>query len=363
MWTDAIELGIIAFLAHDEADDDVIQNWLEALGVQPWLATRLVTWLPIAFGRKLLHGARFPDVYDHAGGSSRLGDDPIYVAATQRAARMTREEADAIAFRSAEVNAVNAWLQHESAHGRERRIEEMDASALALGAPLPDVQPGDGGVPEPRATFAELLRSHGHEIAPGPGTRLRAGALEVDALVYGRVDERSRYRVQVDFLASHPRLARGTLLESFAGLGETYRDVVHDATRKFERGSLHVLIATLLERGSCADQVEWERWPGGWEVCMGPQLVLYAQVGPVPLGELLDGLRDAFAREVHDRAVHAIRIFTMRNADLSYADEVLLDGETWPAGEALCRAHAWPRFECVWGTRLFLMVAPDASQP
>jgi hypothetical protein len=32
MWTDAIELGVIAFLAHGEADDGAVQDWLEALG-------------------------------------------------------------------------------------------------------------------------------------------------------------------------------------------------------------------------------------------------------------------------------------------------------------------------------------------
>jgi hypothetical protein len=58
-WTEAIELGVIAFLAHGEADDDDdVQDWLEALGVQPWLAAHLVTWLPVAFGRQLLRGAR-----------------------------------------------------------------------------------------------------------------------------------------------------------------------------------------------------------------------------------------------------------------------------------------------------------------
>jgi len=58
MWTDAIELGVIAFLAHSEAGDGAVQDWLEALGVQPWLTARLVTWLPVAFGRRLLRGAR-----------------------------------------------------------------------------------------------------------------------------------------------------------------------------------------------------------------------------------------------------------------------------------------------------------------
>jgi hypothetical protein len=139
----------------------------------------------------------------------RLDDDPIYVAATQRAAHMTRDEADVIALRSSEVNAVNAWLQHESAHVREPRIEDMGASARALVTPLPDIQSGDGSVPEPRAMFAEFLRAHGHEVTPGPGTRLRAGELELDTLVYGRVDERSRYRAQLDFLVSHPRLGAG----------------------------------------------------------------------------------------------------------------------------------------------------------
>ncbi|MCC6874804.1 MAG: hypothetical protein IT378_10905 [Sandaracinaceae bacterium] len=357
MWTDAIELGAVAFLANRDKDDGQVQDWLEALGVEPWLAARLVIWLPVAFGRQLLTGARLSDEYGDGDAIRRLRDDPIFVAAMARAAHMSREEADVIALRSAEVRAINSALRHDSAQGHAPRLEDME-SATALVTPLPAIQPSDGGVPEPRLAFAEFLRGHGHAVVPAAGTLQRTGELELDALVFGRVFDDGSYRPQVDYRVAHPRLAAGTLLESFAGFGASYREAVHDTIRKFERGSLHVLIAALLDRNSCGDQVTWEPWGDRWDACLGAQLLLYAEVGPVLLGELLDRLRDAFLAEIRDHKIHAVRVFTMRRGEQVFANEVLLDNDPWPAGQALCAAHAWPRFEPAWGTRLFLMVVP-----
>ncbi len=54
-------------------------------------------------------------------------------------------------------------------------------------------------------------------------------------------------------------VARG-LVESFAGLGATYPRAIENAIRKFERGTLHVLVAMLFDHEACADQVSWETW-------------------------------------------------------------------------------------------------------
>jgi len=60
VWTDAIELGASCFLSLRGRDDDAIYDRLDALGVEPWLSSRLVVWLPVAFGRQLLRGAAGP---------------------------------------------------------------------------------------------------------------------------------------------------------------------------------------------------------------------------------------------------------------------------------------------------------------
>ena len=60
VWTDAIELGVSCFLSLRGRDDDAIYDRLDALGVEPWLSSRLVVWLPIAFGRQLFRGAHLP---------------------------------------------------------------------------------------------------------------------------------------------------------------------------------------------------------------------------------------------------------------------------------------------------------------
>ena len=61
----------------------------------------------------------------------------------------------------------------------------------------------------------------------------------------------------------------------------------------------------------------------------------------------------------HNGLAHTIRpAHTAVDGDTVFADEVLLDGEPWEAGRALCAAYAWPVRSPAWGTRLFLMLSP-----
>ena len=356
-WTDAIDLGV-AVLHHLGAEHDAaIGDALEAIGVEPWLARRLVTWIPAASAQQVLSGMTHLDGYsDGAGSTRRMSEDPIFRAARGYAREVGAARALGMAERSASMNAVrtgNETADLASLATLDGRI------ATALVTPLPPIAPGDGGVPEARALFRAFFDAHGHPSVSTTGTAARVGALEVDAFVVPH-QIGPRFRAQFDFVVRDRRLAGGRLIESFVGEGASYRAAVMQAVDKLRLASVHVIIATLLDHASCGDQVSWERWehPGGaFDRCLGLMLVLWADIDP-KVAPLLDALRAAVEREPLTREIHTLRVFAARDGTKSLADEVLLDGEPWPAGEALCRDHAWPVHERGWGARLFLMLAP-----
>ncbi|MCA9604256.1 MAG: hypothetical protein KC619_01590 [Myxococcales bacterium] len=348
MWKDAVELGIACFVGMRGATDEVLRERLASLGVEPWLAERLVTWLPVAYGRVLLKDVPFGDHYSAGDAQLRLSDDPVYVAARERAGRGTRDEMEAIALRSADVDAVNAYLRRCDEEGRTADLTSIRVHT-ALVDRLPELGTGDGGVAEPRDALRGFVEGHGFATLPD--------GMGIDAFVYPRVSA-DRFSLQVDYAVFDPRLAVSPLLESFGGVGATYRDAIGDTVKKLERGSVHVIIAGLLDQTSCEEQVEWETWPhpgGPIRVCLGGQLRLYGDGAP-PMGPLLDRLRDALAGVALSPTIHALRVFTMRMGDRVYADEVLLDGQPWAEGLALVGAYAWPHVEHVWGTRLFALL-------
>ena len=347
MFDAAIEAGIATFLAHRGGSDDEVQAALERTGVEPWLAQRLVLLLPVALGRRLLAGATFTEMYSEGGVERGLDEEPVFVAAQRRAESADREEIESIGLRSSEVQAASSALNAGS------ELANLVFSNVTLVHPLAPAGGGDGGVPSPRAAFAELFAGHGHT---------EADPLQLDARVFPRV-QGSSVSVQVDFALSHPALATPRLLESFAGWAATWREAINQAIGKFERSSLHPLVAGLLDRGACPDQVEWERLdhPGGaFAMCLGGQLVLYAKE-PVPdVGPLLDSMKQALRDVPLSRAIHALRLYICFNEGEMVGREALLDNEAWPAGEALMEAYGWPQADHLWGSRLFLLLVPDA---
>jgi hypothetical protein len=58
----AVEVGIAAFCAGEEPpSDEEVWGRLTGAGVEPWLAERLLIFLPMAYTRRLLPDVQYPD--------------------------------------------------------------------------------------------------------------------------------------------------------------------------------------------------------------------------------------------------------------------------------------------------------------
>jgi hypothetical protein len=343
----AVEVGIAAFCAGAESpSDDEVWERLTGAGVEPWLAERLLIFLPMAFTRRLLQDVAFSDVVMTPGGRVSLSAEPVFVAALARAHQAGREEIERIALRSAEFNAINSALNDGS------QLSDLVLGETALAQDLEPVQPGDGGVPSPRVLFEEFLR--GHHVSLD-------GETKVDARVFVHPAPAGVVMAQVDFALWNPALARSPLVESFAGFGATWREAIGGALHKFERGVLHPIVEGLLRPGEAPDQVERERYehPGGaFELVLGAQINLFAD-RPVPsVGPLLNRLLDALRSVPLTREVHGLRLFTSHHEGRLQDNEVLLDGELWPAGQAVVADAPAPLPDGRVAVRLFGLLVP-----
>lgn len=343
----AVEVGVAAFCAGPEVpSDEDVRKRLTGTGVEPWLAERLLVFLPMAFTRRLLPDVQYADAVAAPGGRVILRDEPVFTAALARAERAGRGEFERVALRSAEFAAINNALHGGAA------MSDLVMAETALTADLPPVQPGDGGVPSPRAVFEGFLRGHG--VAPDGGTGVDAGLFvhpSPDGVVLA----------QIDFRVSHPALAVPWLVESFAGHGATWREAIGVALQKFERASLHPIVDGLLRPGAVPEQVERERYehPGGpFELVLGAQINMFAG-RPVPsAGPLLDRMLEALRAEPLTRKVHGLRLFTAYNEGRLETNEVLLDGEPWAAGQMVVANSPAPLPDGRVAVRVFGLLVP-----
>jgi hypothetical protein len=331
VFSEAVAIGVAAFVDGDapHSDDDVRER-LRRAGVEPWLVERLLVFLPLAFGRRVLPGVELSDEFSDGPRLRPLADEPVFAAAAARAELAVRSEVERIGLRSSEVNAVNEALHKGS------RLEDLVCGPPVLGEPLPPPEPGDGGVPSPRAMLLALLAGHGF-VPGGP----RMGTAVADARVFPMPTGPGRVMVQVDFELRHPAAATGRVLESFAWFGTTWREAIGNCVRRFEQGSLHPMIAGLLDRDAGGDQVGWERYEHPsrvFDLCLGPQLTYFSREPAPPAGPLLDELLAALRAQPLDDTVHALRVFTSYQDGVPTTNEVLLDGEPWAGGEAVVAA-------------------------
>jgi hypothetical protein len=347
----AVEAGIAAFLAGDEppSDADVAQT-LTGQGVEPWLVRRLVVFLPLAFGRRLLQDVTFDATFLDGPVTRPLADEPVFTMAIARAAVAHRGEVERIALRSSEFNAVNQALYGGS------KLSDLVLGPVALAEPLPPAGTGTGGVPSPKEAFAAFLAGHGFPVEDGS----RIGDFQFDARVFPHARP-SGVLLQVDYEVRHPALATHRLLESFGGGGGTWHDAIGQTIQKFERASLHAIIATFLDRSACQDQVTWERYEhpsGQFELCLGSQLHLYSPGPPAEFGPVFDALLAALRDVALSPAVHALRVFTCHQEGALTTNEVLLDNEPWEAGQAVVTGAHWQVPGVMVGTRVFSLLVP-----
>lgn len=343
----AVEVGIAAFCAGEEPpiDEDVWGRLTEA-GVEPWLAERLLIFLPMAYTRRLLPDVSYPDGLVAPGGRVSLSAEPVFVAALGRAQRAGRGEVERIAVRSSEFNAINNLLHAGS------KLSDLMLSEAALVQDLEPVEQGDGGVPSPRAVFEDFLRGHGVPLD---------GETKVDAKLFVHPAPAGVVMAQVDFAVSHPALAKPWLVESFAGHGATWRDAIGGAVSMFNLGALHPIVDGLLRPGAAPDQVERERYEhpsGAFELVLGAQINLFTDRSVPSAEPLLDRLLEALRAEPLTRKVHGLRLFIAYHDGQLQTNEVLLDSEQWPGGEAVVADGHAPLPDGRVAVRIFGLLVP-----
>jgi hypothetical protein len=343
----AVEVGIAAFCEGEEPPgDDEVWGRLTGAGVEPWLAERLLIFLPMAYTRRLLPDVRYPDQIVAPGGRVILSAEPVFVAALGRAQQAGRDEVGRIAVRSSEFSAINNALNAGS------ELSDLMLSETALAKDLEPVGQGDGGVPSPRAVFEAFLREHGVPLD---------GETKVDAKLFVHPAPAGVVMAQVDFAVSHPALERPWLVESFAGYGATWRDAIGGTVSKFGFGALHPIIDGLLRPGASPGQVERERYEhpsGAFELVLGAQINMFAD-RPVPsAGPLLDRLMEALRAEPLTRKVHGIRLFIAYHDGRLQTNEVLLDGDQWLGGEAVVAGDQAPLPDGRVAVRVFGLLVP-----
>ncbi|WP_181777581.1 DUF6348 family protein [Amycolatopsis pittospori] len=319
----AIEVGVAAFRAGEEPPtDDEVWERLTGAGVEPWLAERLLIFLPMAFTRRLLPDVTYPDAMVAPSGTFSLSREPVFAAAYDRAQYADRGEFERIALRSNTFAVINEGLKSGTA------MADLELSSPVLTEDLAPIGQGDGGVPSPQAVFEGFLREHGIPLGEDA---------KVDTKLIVHPAPAGVVMVQVDFAVSHPALAKPWLVESFAGHGPTWREAIGRAVNMFMLGALHPIIDGLLRPGAASDQVERERYEhpdGAFELVLGAQINLFAET--VPSAEpLLDRLLEALRAEPLGRKVHGLRLFVAHHDGELLNNEVLLDSEPWPGGEAV----------------------------
>jgi hypothetical protein len=201
------------------------------------------------------------------------------------------------------------------------------------------------GVQGPAEILAETLAVHGSKLTC---------ALRIfpRALVPGKA------QAQIDIGVSAPALGERRITESFAAWGPTIREGYQGAMARFNRGSLHVLLAALEDERLGEDQVEWEPWGPGFRACLGGLLRQWSPPPPLDFGALLDTIKDRLLAANLSREIHWHRIFVAVGPNGLLVSESLLDNEEWPPGVEVITSWPWPRAAQAYAIREFLILVP-----
>lgn len=211
-------------------------------------------------------------------------------------------------------------------------------------------------MPNINESLLELFRAHGVEAVPQdewvafPDRQMKANA----AIVSER-KQRNGMSVQLDVqLEIAPRR---TIIESFAGVGNTLEKAVADAIANFTANSFHVLLAAFFQPDD--QQVTKEEWTIG-----GRKSRVTGNVGvrgKLPLeGEPMFAWFKRFWESIRQQQLrpgtHWARLYYGQAKSKMLACEVLLDNLVWDAVAAQMAAVDWPPADDFYSVRVFLVM-------
>jgi len=207
------------------------------------------------------------------------------------------------------------------------------------------------------AFLLELFRNHGIDAAPvDDWIVFRDRNMKANAAVVREMKQRVGASVQLDVrIEIEPGR---TLIESFAGVGESKDRAVANAQHNFVVNSFHVILAAFFRPEN--EQVTREEWMIGGQ----KKLVTIGNIGM--RGELPVQGEQAVAwfRQFEERLkakrlapkTHWVRLYYGQMQREAIACEVLLDNEPWGEMRSEMAAIDWPLSETFYSVRVFLVI-------
>jgi hypothetical protein len=212
--------------------------------------------------------------------------------------------------------------------------------------------------------LAELFRSHGvpavlqEEVVVLTDRNWRAVAAIVTTTEFP-----AGTSVQLDVRLE---IAPGrTIVESFAGVGETHEKAVGDALRNFAVNSLHVLLAAFFL--SDDSQVLQEEWLVGGRTSRVTVGNIGVRGDPPVRGAELTGWFKHFEHKLKEAELrpgtHWVRLYYAQADGKAMTCEVLLDNDVWAEMQSEMAAVAWPSGDQFYSVRVFLVIDVQLGGP
>ncbi len=207
------------------------------------------------------------------------------------------------------------------------------------------------------AFLLELFRNHGIDVAPvGDWIVFRDRNMRAKAAIVREMKQQVGMSVQLDVrIEIEPGR---TIIESFAGVGESKDRAVANAQHNFVVNSFHVILAAFFMPED--EQVTREEWIIGGQ----RKLVTIGSIGM--RGELLVQGEQAAAwfRQFKERLqakrleprTYWVRLYYGQMQREAIACEVLLDNEPWEEMRSEMASIAWPVGEAFYSIRVFLVI-------
>jgi hypothetical protein len=208
-----------------------------------------------------------------------------------------------------------------------------------------------------------LFQAHGVECVQGkdwivfPKQGVKANGEVFDGMVHP-----NGLTIQLDVRFSFA--TNQTIIESFAGIGQTRDEAFNDAVQNFAANSLHVLLATFLNENDKEVTVE------EWSIAGKRKVVTIGKVGirgkPPVQGEELVKWFGCFEEKIKNSRLadgtHWVRLYYGQIDHKSLTCEVLLDNEHWSEMQTEMAAFAWPTGPDFYSVRIFLIIRDSRVQ-